>query len=106
MLTIIVGVLAAGAGALTTASLKWGRSAFTSLMAHIRRDNRTLNGGRAWGLPAQITAGKKCSIRVLVACAPSRSLRRRPIDPDFAIPFVRESFPGLFPDEPAVSLPN
>lgn len=28
------------------------------------------------------------------------------IDPDLAIPFIRESFPGMLPDEPAQSLPR
>ena len=39
--------------------------------------------------------------------APSKPKpRTNAIDPDLAIPFVRESFPGMFPNEPAVSLPQ
>jgi hypothetical protein len=46
MLTIIiVAVLSAAAGAVTTASLKWGRSALAIIGARIRRDHRTLYGG-------------------------------------------------------------
>ena len=45
-------------------------------------------------------------MRVLVACAPSRSLRPASIDPDLAIAFIRSAFPGMFPDEPALSLPH
>ena len=47
-----------------------------------------------------------CSVRLLIACAPSRAIHRADIDPDRAIPFIRESFPGMFPDEPSLSLPN
>jgi hypothetical protein len=103
---IIAAVLGAAVGALTTASLKWGRSAVAVVMARIRRDHRTLHGGRAWGLPQSVSAGTQCSVRVLVACAPSRAIRRSGIDPDRAIPFIRESFPGMFPDEASLSLPQ
>jgi hypothetical protein len=103
---IIAAVLGAAVGALTTASLKWGRSALAIVSAHIRRDHRTLYGGRAWALPQYVSAGGPCSVRVLVACAPSRAIRRSDIAPDRAIPFIRESFPGMFPDEPSLSLPQ
>jgi len=75
-------------------------------MARIQRDHRTLYDGRAWGLPHSVSAGAQCSVRVLVACAPSRAIRESGIDPDRAIPFVRESFPAMFPDEPSMSLPQ
>jgi hypothetical protein len=103
---IIAAVLGAAVGALTAASLKWGRSAFAVVMARIRRDHRTLHGRREWMLPQSVSAGAQCSVRVLVACAPSRSIRESSIDPDRAIPFIRESFPGMFPDEPSLSLPH
>jgi hypothetical protein len=45
-------------------------------------------------------------VRLLAACAPSRAIRESDIDPDRAIRFVRESFPGMFPDEPSLSLPH
>ncbi|HEV2254425.1 MAG TPA: hypothetical protein VGS06_14625 [Streptosporangiaceae bacterium] len=103
---IIAAVLGAAVGAFTTASLKWGRSALAIVRAHLRRDHRTLYGGRAWALPQSVSAGAPCSARVLVACAPSRAIRQSGIDPDRAIPFIRESFPGMFPDEPSMSLPQ
>src|ERR1035438_5106634 len=107
MLTIIIAaVLGAAAGALTTASVKWGRSGLAVIMARIRRDHRTLYGGRAWGLPQSVSAGAQCSVRVLVACAPSRSIHESSIDPDRAVPFILASFPGMFPDEPSLSLPH
>jgi hypothetical protein len=85
MLRIIVAaVLGAAVGALTTASLKWGRSALAAVMARIRRDHRTLYGGRAWALPQSVSAGAPCSVRILVACAPSRAIRKQEIDPDRA----------------------
>jgi hypothetical protein len=107
MTGVLIGVLGALAVAATAAAIKWGRAFLAAIGTRVRPDHRTLHGGRAWGLSAQITAGQQCSIRVLVACAPSRSLARtNAVDPDLAIPFVRESFPGMFPDEPAVSLPG
>jgi hypothetical protein len=106
MLTIIVAVLSAAVGAFTTACLKWGRSVLAFARSRVRRDHRTLYGGRAWALPQSVSAGRQCSVRVLVACAPSRSIRRSDIDPDCAIPFIRESFPGMFPEEPSLSLPQ
>lgn len=107
MLTIIiVAVLSAAAGAFTTAGLKWGRSALAIARARVRRDHRALYGGRNWSLPQSPSAGGQCSVRLLVACAPSRAIRESDIDPDHAIRFVRESFPGMFPDEPSLSLPH
>jgi hypothetical protein len=103
---IIAAVLGAAVGALTTASLKWGRSTLAIVRARIQRDHRTLHGGRAWALPQSVSAGGQCSVRLLVACAPSRAIRQSDIDPDRAIPFIRESFPGMFPDEPSLSLPH
>lgn len=107
MLAIIAAaVLGAVFGALTTASLKWGRSALAISMARIRRDHCTLHGGRAWRLLQSVSAGAQCSVRVLVICAPSRAIRESGIEPDRAIPFLKESFPGMFLDEPSMSLPH
>jgi hypothetical protein len=107
MLTIIiVAVLGAAVGAATTASLKWGRSALAIAGARIRRDHRSLYGGRNWALPQSPSAGGQCAVRLLVSCAPSRAIRVSDIDPDRAIPFIRASFPGMFPDEPSMSLPQ
>lgn len=106
LVIIIAAVLGAAVGALTTASLKWGRSALVVLRTRIQRDHRTLHGARAWMLPQSVSAGGRCSVRVLIACAPSRAIRQLGIDPDRAIPFIRESFPGMFPDEPSLSLPR
>lgn len=103
---IIAAVLGAAVGALTTASLKWGKSALAVVGARLRRDHRTLHGGRAWALPQSVSAGEPCAVRLLVACAPSRVIRESDIDPDRAILFIRQSFPGMFPDEPSLSLPQ
>jgi hypothetical protein len=106
MLAIMVAAaVGAVAGSLATASLKWGRSALAWVVAKIRRDHLTLYGGRAWSLPQSVSASVPCSVRVLIACAPSRALRQSDIDPDLAIPFIRESFPGVFPHEPVFSMP-
>ena len=103
---IIVAVLGAAVGAFTTASLKWGKSALAVVMVRIRRDHRTLYDGRAWGLPQSVSAGAQCSVRVLIACAPSRAIHDSALTPTVLSPFVRESFPGMFPDEPSMSLPH
>jgi hypothetical protein len=102
---IVAAVLGAVFGVLTTASLKWGRAALAAVIARVRPDHKSLHGGGPWMLPQSVSAGKPCSVRVLVACAPARHLGAVEIDPDLAIPFLRNSFPGMFPDEPAFSLP-
>jgi hypothetical protein len=103
---IIAAVLGAAVGALTTAGLKWGRSALAFVGARLRRDHRSLYAGGNWMLPQSVSSGQTCSVRILIACAPSRAIRKSDIDPDRAIPFMRQSFPGMFLDEPSLSLPQ
>jgi len=103
---VVIGVISALAVAAVGAGLKWGRTAFAAVMRRVRPDHATLSARPAWSLIASGLSGGRSAVRVLVACAPSRSLRPASIDPDLAIPFIRSSFPGMFPDQPALSLPR
>jgi len=103
---IVIGVISALAVAAVGAALKWGKAALAAVMGRVRPDHRTLTARPAWALVASGVSGNRSAVRVLVACAPSRSLRPSSIDPDLAIPFILSSFPGMFPNEPALSLPR
>ena len=103
---VVIGVIGALAVAAVGAGLKWGRAVLAAVMRRVRPDHRTLTARPAWALVASGVSGNRSAVRVLVACAPSRSLRPASIDPDLAIEFIRSSFPGMFPDEPALSLPR
>ena len=106
MSSVVIGVIGALAVAAVGAALKWGKTALAAVMRRVRPDHRTLNAHPAWALVASGVSGNRSALRVLVACAPSRSLRPASIDPDLAIQFIHSSFPGLFPDEPTLSLPR
>ena len=103
---IVIGVIGALAVAAVGAGLKWGKALLAAIARRVRPDHAALHARPAWALIASGVSGNRSAIRVLAACAPSRSLRPANIDPDLAIPFIHESFPGMFPDEPAVSLPR
>lgn len=103
---VVIGVIGALAVAAVGAGLKWGKTALAAVMRRVRPDHRALTARPAWALVASGMSGSPSAVRVLVACAPSRSLRPASIDPDLAIQFIHASFPGMFPDEPAQSLPR
>jgi hypothetical protein len=103
---VVIGVIGALAVAAVGAGLKWGKAVLAAVMRRVRPDHRTLTARPAWSLVASGVSGNRSAVRVLVACAPSRSLRPACVDPDLAIEFIRSSFPGMFPDEPALSLPR
>ena len=103
---VVIGVIGALAVAAVGAGLKWGKAVLAAVMRRVRPDHGTLTARPAWALVASGVSGNRSAVRVLVACAPSRSLRPASIDPDLAIEFIRSSFPGMFPDEPALSLPR
>jgi hypothetical protein len=103
---IVIGVIGALAVAAVGAGLKWGKTALAAIARRVRPDHAALRAGPAWPLDASFISGNRSAIRMRVACAPSRSLRLTSIDPDLAIPFIRQGFPGMFPDEPAVALPH
>ena len=102
---VVIGVIGALAVAAVGAALKWGKAALPAVMRRVRPDHRTPTARPAWALVASGISGNRSAVRVL-ACASSRSLRPASIDPDLAIQFIRSSFPGMFLDEPALSLPR
>jgi hypothetical protein len=103
MSTILVGVLSAVAGALVTTILKWPIRLWTYLRTHLPPDHSSLYGP-GWALTTTTSGCDR--IRVQVVAAPDRSLPAAPIDPDRAIRFVHERFPGRFPPSPAFSIPS
>ena len=92
---VVIGVIGALAVAAVGAGLKWGRTALAAVMRRVRPDHAALTRRPAWALIASGVSGNRSAIRILAACAPSRSLRPASIDPDLAIPFIRSSFPGF-----------
>lgn len=102
MSNLLIGVLGVLAVAATGALLKWGKQAFIAVRAAVMPDHRALYRTPAWGLMAVQSDGPS-RIRLVIACAPSRSLRRPSFRPDAAIRLIRKQFPGQFPDQPAVS---
>src|SRR5579863_245331 len=102
MSNLLIGVLSALAVAATGALLKWGKQAVTAIRAAVTPDHKALHQRPAWGLMA-VQSGRPSRIRLVIACAPSRSLRRPSFSPDAAIRLIRSQFPGQFPDQPTMS---
>src|SRR6266700_5195551 len=102
MSNLLIGVLGVLAVAATGALLKWGKQAFSAIRTAVMRDHKALHRTPAWGLMAVQSDGPS-RIRLVIACAPSRSLRRPSFSPDAGIRLIRMHFPGQFPDQPAVS---
>lgn len=92
VITVVVGSL-----------LNWGERVVSFLRRRIPPNHRPLGDGGGWGAGRASSATDQ--IRVLVCCAPNRSLRQRDVNPDQAVDFVRHQFVGLFPPEPVFSMP-
>jgi hypothetical protein len=77
------------------------------VVAAVRRivapDHLPLQLGSGWSTNAISGTGK---VRMLVCCAPNRSLRRKEVNPDQAVALFRAQFAGLFPVEPVFSMPE
>lgn len=102
MSTLVIGVLGVLAVAGTGALLKWGKQAFVAIRTAVTPDHKALRQAPAWGLMAVQSDGRS-RIRMVIACAPSRALRRLGFSPDAAIRLVQRQFPGQFADQPASS---
>ena len=102
MSNLVIGVLGVLAVAATGALLKWGKQGFAAIRAAVTPDHKALYRTPAWGLMAVQSDGRS-RIRLVIACAPSRSLRRASFSPDAAIRLIHRQFPGQFPDQPAAS---
>jgi hypothetical protein len=99
---LVIGVLGVLAVAATGALLKWGNQAFAAIRGAVSPDHNALYRTPAWGLMA-VQSGGPSRIRLVIACAPNRSLRRASFSPDAAIRFIHRQFPGQFPEQPASS---
>ena len=105
MIAVLVGVIPPLAVAVILGFSKTARRVVASLWRRSKPDHRALHQPPAWGLGHVGTTGRP-SVRFIAVCAPSRSLRRAELDPDAAICFVRDRFPGIFPSQPAYSSPR
>lgn len=104
-ITVLVSVIPPLTVAAILGFSQTARRAVAALWRRSRPDHGALHQQPAWGLGHVGTTGLP-SVRFIAACAPSRSLRRTELDPDAAIHFVRDRFPGIFPDQPAYSSPR
>src|SRR5579875_3540793 len=100
---ILIGVLSAVAGSLVTSFLRWPSAIWFRLKAWYPPDHRALYTG--WSVASPPNSGGP-TIRVQLLCAPDRSLREQPIDVDKAVHLVEGQFPGMFPEGPAMALPE
>lgn len=98
----IAGAVAGGATTVLFQSLlRWGRRGIAWMRNRVLPDHLTLHAGPwQYHLPPD---GGPSDVRVLVICAPSRSLRRPAVDVDRAIAFVHAHFAGHFPADPTFS---
>ena len=93
VVTVIVGTL-----------INWGERIVSWGRRRVTPDHVPIGSGSGWS--ATQAASGTDQVRVLVCCAPNRSLRRREIDPDRAVSLIRKQFAGLFPTEPVFSMPE
>jgi hypothetical protein len=99
---VLIGIFGTLAVAAVGAALKWGKQALAAIRAKLTPDHQALFQRPAWGLMTVQSDGIK-RIRLVIACAPSRSLHRTTFSPDAAIRLICSQFPGRFPDQPATS---
>lgn len=98
---LVGGALAVFVLAAAAAAVKWGRRGWAWALTRIRDDHQTLFEP-SWTLSSYSLDSR---IRLICACAPSRRPNVQALNPDSAIKFLAEMFPGEFP-EPAMSLPE
>lgn len=93
VVTVVVGTLVA-----------WGERVYSGIRRAVLPDHQAILSG---GVSASSVATSSTDqVRVLVAVAPNRSLRRKTIVPDDAIRFVAGNFGDQFPREPVQSMPT
>lgn len=102
MSNLAIGVLGVLAVAAAGALLKWGKQALVAIRTAVTPDHKALYRTPAWGLMA-VGSGGPDRIWLVIACAPSRSLREASFSPDAAIRLIHRQLPGQFPDQPASS---
>lgn len=100
---VLTAAVSAAVAAVVSGLFKWGGQLAARVRAWFRPDHAPLGAGE-WPLYTSFDATPK--IRVLVACAPTRSLRKKEVDPDLAIGFARSKFGGRLAPEPIFSRPQ
>lgn len=93
VVTVVVGTM-----------VNWGERIVTWARRRATPDHLPITSGSGW--LSTTAASSTAQVRVLVCCAPNRSLRRREVNPDCAIRLVRSQFTGMFPDRPVFSIPE
>ena len=98
-------VIAAASGSAATAVvgslLKWGARLPVFVRSHVLPDHGPIADGAGW-LAARADSSID-QVRVLVCCAPDRSLRKPGGNPDLAVALVRTAFGRWTGDQPAHS---
>jgi hypothetical protein len=89
---------------LVGAALHWGKQFGVRARLWARPDHVPIQAGSGWS--ASTVGTQTDQARLLICCAPSRSTRRRGLDPDTAIAFARSEFGELFAGEPVFSMPG
>jgi hypothetical protein len=82
-------------------ALNWGERVVSWVRRRYPPDHLPISGVNAVGQAQSATD----NVRVVVCCAPNRSLKPGDVHPEPAIQFVRSMFPGRFPFEPVRSMP-
>ncbi|MBV9484734.1 MAG: hypothetical protein JO246_01605 [Frankiaceae bacterium] len=100
---IVTAAVSAAVAAVVSSLFKWGGQLAATVRQRFAPDHRPIGAGE-WQLFSSFTDTER--IRVLAVCAPTRSLRTHEVNPDAAVRFVRSQFPGQFPAEPSMSLPQ
>lgn len=96
----ISAAVSAVTGAAAGSVWRWGARMLHTIRNHLQPDHGALFDA-SWAL--YVATSISARIMVRVACAPNRSLGRSEIDPDLAVRFVAEAFPGIYSDRPAFS---
>lgn len=108
MSTMSTVILSAGTSAVVTAVvgtvLDWGRKVTAFITRHLRPDHAPLFLGA--NFMATMNGWNDSSLRIRIACAPSQTPRHVELNPDLAVRFVAQSFPGVFDDAPLRSYPD
>jgi len=93
IVTVIVGTM-----------VNWGESIVSWIRRRVTPDHRPIASGSGW--LSTMAASSTDQARVLVCCAPNRSLRRREVNPDQAVALILSQFADIFPDRPVFSMPE
>lgn len=100
---VLTTAVSAAVAAVVSALFKWGGQLAVRFRAWFRPDHAPLGAGE-W--PLYTSFDDRPKIRVLVACAPTRSVRKQEVDPDLAIGFACRRFGTHLAPEPTFSRPQ